>query len=187
MHRRAITAAIIALATLPLAACNNDSNATPAPFTPSTTSTSPTSPPPNGSEQAGPAAVAAYRRYIEVIDAMTASGGTDVKDLPLVTAGIELGASQNQAATYRGRKLKTIGSTKIIWAKATMLGAPTAGTITSATVQACYDTSTTQAVDSTGKSVKRPGTPTRWLDNREVRLIAGAWKVVNGKNQGAQC
>ncbi|WP_328522296.1 hypothetical protein [Kribbella sp. NBC_00359] len=187
MPTRAVAATVITLTVALLSACDTGSSATPPPFTPSTAPSTSTSAPASESEQVGTAAVAAYRHYIEVIDAMTASGGTEVKDIPLVTAGIELGASQNQAATYRGRKIRTIGTTKVIWVKAVKLGAPTAGSITSASVQACYDTSETQAVDASGKSVKLPGTPTRWLDNRDLRLIDGAWKVVNGKNQGAQC
>lgn len=131
--------------------------------------------------------MAAYRRYIGVIDAMTASGGVSVKDIPAVTTGVELSASQNQAATYRGRKIRTIGSTEIIWVRPVKIGSPGATAITTVMVQACYDTSKTKAVDATGKNIRRPGTPTRWLDDRELRLTQGTWKVQNGRNRGAKC
>ncbi|MER7247982.1 hypothetical protein [Kribbella sp. NPDC000426] len=154
---------------------------------PSLTSPAPTATSPaDESKVAGDAAVAAYRRYIAVINAMTASGGTMVKDLPTITSGVELAVSQNQAETYRGEKIKTIGTVEIVWAKAVKTG-PTPAHVTTASVQACYDTSKTQAVDSTGKSVREPGTPTRWLDNRDLQLIGGTWKVTKGKNQGASC
>ncbi|MFI7062568.1 hypothetical protein ACIBL3_16420 [Kribbella sp. NPDC050124] len=185
MPRRLATAALITtVATLP--ACTPE-NPKPPPFTPTTPATSTTPTPANPSQQAGTAAVAAYRRYIEVTDAMMASGGTDVKDLPAVSTGVDLRASQVEAENFRGRKIKAIGTTDVIWAKPVKLGAVTAGKVTTATVQACYDTSKTQVVDSTGKSVRVPGTPTRWLDNRDLQLIEGSWKVVKGMNQGAQC
>ena len=156
-------------------------NTAPPSTTPSTTST-----PVDESKAARDAAVAGYRRYVAVINAMTASGGTAVKELPDVASGVELAVAQNQAASYRGRKIKTIGTWEVLWAKTVNIG-PSPMHITSASVQACYDTSKTQAVDSTGKSVRVPGTPTRWLDNRQLQLIGGVWKVVKGKNQGAAC
>ncbi|MGW1342966.1 hypothetical protein ACWCOV_18085 [Kribbella sp. NPDC002412] len=114
-------------------------------------------------------------------DAMMRSGGTDVKNLPSVAAGVELRASQIEAENYRGQKIRAIGATEIVWAKPVQVAGATAS------VQACLDTSKTQAVDSTGKNVKLPGTPTRWLDNRDLQLIAGTWKVTRGLNQGSRC
>lgn len=188
MHRRPAlgsTAALCAL--LALTACQGSPEAGHPNTTPtSSPSSTATTTPVDESKAAGDAAVAAYRHYIAVINAMTASGGTVVKDLPTVASGVELAVSQNQAETYRGEKIKTIGTVEILWAKAVKTG-PTASHVTTASVQACYDTSKTQAVDSTGKSVREPGTPTRWLDNRDLQLIAGVWKVTKGKNQGASC
>ncbi|MGW1342965.1 hypothetical protein ACWCOV_18080 [Kribbella sp. NPDC002412] len=131
--------------------------------------------------------MAAYRRYIQVINEMTASGGTEVENLPSVAAGVELRVSEIQAENYRGRKIKTIGIPDVIWAKPIKLGGATAGEFTTASVQACVDTSKTQAVDAAGKSIRPPGTPTRWLDNRDLQLVQGSWKVVKGENQWAQC
>ncbi|MFI7062565.1 hypothetical protein ACIBL3_16405 [Kribbella sp. NPDC050124] len=182
MPRRLATVALITtVATLP--ACTTESPKPP-PVIP-TTSTTPS--PVNPSQQAGDAAVTAYRRYIQVINGMTASGGTEVKNLPSVAAGVELRVSEIQAENYRGRKIKTIGLPDIIWAKPTKLGGATAGKFTTASVQACLDTSKTYAVDAAGKNIKPPGTPTRWLDNRDLQLVQGSWKVVRGLNQGAQC
>ncbi|MEU4602172.1 hypothetical protein AB0F43_04245 [Kribbella sp. NPDC023972] len=186
MRRRLATATIITTVATTLPACSPD-NPQPPPFTPSTAPTSATPTPATPSEQAGAAAVAAYRRYIQVTDAMMASGGTEVKGLPSVAAGVELRASQIEAENYRGQKIRSIGTTEIIWVKPVKLDETPAGKFTTATVQACYDTSKTQVVDAAGKSVRLPGTPTRWLDNRDLQLIDGSWRVIKGKNQGAQC
>ncbi|MEV0288632.1 hypothetical protein AB0H36_31320 [Kribbella sp. NPDC050820] len=59
--------------------------------------------------------------------------------------------------------------------------------ITAITVQACYDSSGITAVDATGKSVKKPGTPTRWLDEMQMHLVKGAWKAYYGMNKAATC
>ncbi|MFG1812326.1 hypothetical protein ACGFIF_01055 [Kribbella sp. NPDC049174] len=186
MLRRLATAALSAAVATTVPACTNDGSEPP-PSTPSTTPASSASTPATESAQAGAAAVAAYRRYINVTDAMMASGGTDVKNLPSVAAGVELRVSQIEAENYRGRKIRAIGTTEIIWVKPVKVGGAIAGASTTATVQACLDTSKTQAVDSAGKSVRPAGTPTRWLDTRDLQLIGGGWKVVKGKNQGAQC
>ncbi|WP_133803220.1 hypothetical protein [Kribbella caucasensis] len=122
-----------------------------------------------------------------MIDAMTSSGGVAVKDLPLVTTGIELKASQNQADTYRGRRIRTIGSTEVVWVRAKQPSPSQGSAITAVAVEACYDTSKLKAVDAAGKDIRQPGTPTRWLDSRDVQLVAGSWKVSNGRNRGAKC
>ncbi|TCC35048.1 hypothetical protein [Kribbella sindirgiensis] len=178
------TAALCAL--LALTACEGSPEAGRPNTSPTSPPASTASTPVDESKAAGDAAVTAYRRYIAVISTMTASGGTAVQDLPKVASGVELAKSQIQAERYRGEKIKTIGDIEIIWAKAVKTGPPGA-TITTASVQACYDTSKSRAVDSSGKTVRVPGTPTRWLDNRDLQLIGGVWKVVKGMNQGASC
>jgi hypothetical protein len=177
---------ILLVSTLTACHNNSESNPTPPPFTPSAAPTSPTA---SASEptQAADEAIAAYRRYRQVIDAMTNSGGTDVKDIPAVATGVELKATQNQAATYRGRRIRTIGSTEVVWVKPAKVAPANGGGITAVAIQACYDTSRAKAVDATGKNVQVPGTPTRWLDDRDLRFVDGAWKVSNGRNRGAQC
>ncbi|MBB5833743.1 hypothetical protein [Kribbella italica] len=129
----------------------------------------------------------AYKRYRAVIDTLTRSGGADVRDVPAVTTGLELVATNNQADTYKGRKIHSIGSTQVVWARPSKIGPPTDGVVVTVSVQACLDTSKTQAVDAAGKNVRPPGTPTRWLDNREVKFVDGSWKVANGRSQGAKC
>ncbi|GAB2579314.1 hypothetical protein [Kribbella endophytica] len=171
-----------------LTACDSNAggSATPPPFTPSaapTTASTPTDP----SAAAGVAAVEAYKRYRQVIDTMTGSGGTDVKDLPSVTTGLELEASKNQAVTYQGRKVHTVGQIKVLWARPGTISAPVDGKVVAVSVQACYDTTNIKAVDAAGKNVRPPGTPDRWLDNREVKFVGGSWKVANGRNQAAKC
>ncbi|NIK56864.1 hypothetical protein [Kribbella shirazensis] len=181
------TAALCAL--LALTACEGSPEVgqpNTAPVSPPSSAASTANTPVDESKAAGDAAVAAYRRYIAVINAMTASGGIAVQDLPKVASGVELAKSQNQAETYRVEKIKTIGGVEVLWAKAVKTG-PTGARITTASVQACYDTSKSRAVDASGKNVRAPGTPTRWLDNRDLELIGGVWKVTKGKNQGASC
>jgi hypothetical protein len=175
-------------AALTLTACDSNSggSATPPPFTPSPAPTS-ASAPPDPAAAAGVAAVEAYRRYRRVIDAMTGSGGTEVKDLPSVTTGLELEASKNQAVTYQGRKIRTVGQIKVLWVRPGKVSAPVDGKVDAVTVQACYDTTNIKAVDAAGKNVRPAGTPDRWLDNREVKLVDGSWKVANGRNQAAKC
>ena len=180
MIRQALTLTITT--TLGLTACTSGS-ATPTPVTPTPAPTTASTAPPDESAQA----VAAYKRYIQVIDAMTSSGGVDVKDLPVVTTGIELKASQNQADTYRGRRIRTIGSTEVVWVRAKQPSPAQGGAITAIAVEACYDTSKLKAVDAAGKDIRQPGTPTRWLDSRDLELVAGSWKVANGRNRGAKC
>ncbi|WP_344154081.1 hypothetical protein [Kribbella yunnanensis] len=118
---------------------------------------------------------------------MTSSGGVDTRDLPAVAADVELAVSQNQAETYRGRKIKSVGSLKVVWAKPSAIGKPVGGHIVTASVEACIDASGVDAIDSTGKSVRKPGTPARWIDTRQLKLFGEQWKVVKGKNEAAKC
>lgn len=184
---RQLMAATSGLAILAfMSACDSTESATPPPFTPSTAPSSTTTPS-DGSAEAASAAAAAYKKYRQAIDAMTSSGGVDVKGIPLVTTGVELQASQIQAETYRGRKIHTVGSTDVIWVRTTATTPSAAGAITAAAVEACYDTTSLIAVDATGKNLRPPGTPTRWLDRRSLLLIDGSWRVSNGRNEAAKC
>jgi len=186
-------AVALAVAVTCVTSCDGDEAIvapTVSPSSPTTTSGSPTrsvtsTDPTRATAEAG--AVAGYRRYIQVIDAMTASGGTKVGDIAKATTGIELNATLNQAASYRGQKIRTIGSTVIVWARPASVGKPINGVITKVTVRACYDTSGAKAVDASGKNVQVPGTPKRWLDDREMWLVGGVWKAYNGRNRGAKC
>src|SRR6266540_2644395 len=154
------------------------------------TPTAPTSSPsatPDSRQVAAAGAIAGYRRYVQVLDAMTASGGRKTQDLPKVATGIELAASMNQAATYRGQQIHSIGSRVVVWVRPLVVGTPASGVITRITVAACHGTTHITAVDRTGKSIKRPGTPNRWIDRRELWLVDGVWKVQNGRKQGTKC
>ncbi|MFI6679535.1 hypothetical protein [Kribbella sp. NPDC050470] len=76
----------------------------------------------------------------------------------------------------------------MLWTKAVKLGSAGAnGQVAEVTVQACLDSSKATAVDATGKSVKKPGTATRWLDDMQMRFVDGAWKAYYGMNQAANC
>ena len=188
MLRRLATAALTATVATSLPACTPD-NPEPPPLTPSTTPTSSTSSPSIAPEQAAAAAAqTAYRRYIAAKDATQASGGQNVAELPKVATGIILKSELNQAATFRGRKLRGVGQVEVVWTKALKSGASGAnGPVTEVTVQACLDSSKATAVDATGKSVKKPGTATRWLDEMQMRFVEGAWKAYYGMNEAATC
>ncbi len=108
-------------------------------------------------------------------------------ELPKVATGIILKSELNQAATFRGRKLRGVGQDEVVWTKALKSGPSGAnGQVTEVTVQACLDSSKATAVDATGKSVKKPGTATRWLDEMQMRFVEGAWKAYYGMNEAAQ-
>ncbi|MEU8223521.1 hypothetical protein [Kribbella sp. NPDC048915] len=120
--------------------------------------------------------------------ATAASGGKDVAGLSKVAVGIMLKAELNQAALYRGRELRSVGRIDVVWTKPLKVGAAgTNGQIAEITVQACLDASKAKTVDAQGKNVKAPGTPTRWLDEMQMRFDHGAWKAYYGTNRAAQC
>ncbi|QNE21730.1 hypothetical protein F1D05_32185 [Kribbella qitaiheensis] len=191
MSRRVLARVTVGLAVVSLvAACDNapSGSATPPPFTPSPAPTSAvtTSAAPQAAAAAG--AQAGYRKYIEVKDATQASGGSDTKGLSQVAIGAILGSELNQAATFRARKWRGTGKVEVIWTKVLKFGPTgTDGQISEVTVQACYDSSKSVAVDASGKSVKKPGTPTRWLDEMQMRANGGAWKASFGLNKAAAC
>jgi hypothetical protein len=188
MNRRALAAALATAVVSTLTACDPSGSATPPPFTPSSAPTTATSTPPAPQAVASAGAQAGYRKYIEVTDATMASGGKNTSALSQVAIGAILGSELNQAATFRARKWRGTGKTAVIWTKALKFGPTGAdGQVSEVTVQACYDSSKSIAVDTSGKSVKKPGTPTRWLDEMQMRLSDGLWKASFGLNKGTSC
>ncbi|WP_432948509.1 hypothetical protein ACQPXM_13925 [Kribbella sp. CA-253562] len=171
-----------------LTSCDSSDSATPPPFTPSTAPTSASSTPPSPQSEAGAEAQAAYRRYLQAKMATEASGGVNTKPLSSVATGVILASELNQATIFRARKWHSVGQIDVVWTKVLKVGptGPT-GMIGEVTVQACFDSSKVTAVDANGKSVKKPGTPTRWLDEMRMRLEAGAWKASYGLNKAAKC
>lgn len=190
MIRRVTAGLTSALLVTTLTACNGEStgSATPPPFTPSSAPTTPTSTPSSPQAVASAGAEDGYRRFLAQKDATAASGGKNVGGLSAVATGAILGAELNQAATFRARKWRGVGQTKVLWTKALKVGPVGAdGKIAEVTVQACYDSSESTAVDATGKSVKKPGTPTLWFDEMQMRMSGGAWKAHYGVNKAAKC
>jgi hypothetical protein len=187
MRRQVMAAATAATLILGAAACDGGS-ATPPPFTPSAAPTSASSTPPSPTEVASAGAQDGYRKYMAAKVATAASGGTDTKTLPQVAIGTILASELNQATTYRGNKWRGVGPIIVVWTKAVKVGpVGSDGRVTAVTVQACYDSSKSTAVDANGKSIKEPGTPTRWLDEVEMSLDAGHWKASYGLNKEAKC
>lgn len=108
--------------------------------------------------------------------------------MPKVATGIILRSELNQAATFRGRQLRGIGRVDVAWTKTLKVGPAGADhQVTEATVQACLDSSRATVVDATGKSMKRPGTATRWLDEMQMNYVQGAWKASYRMNKPAHC
>ena len=187
MLRRLVGTTSAALAVLTLAACDGGSPA-PAPFAPSAApSTTPTRSE-DPKQSAASAAQAAYRAYIAAKLATAVSGGTDVSGLSKVATGIMLETELNQAATFRGRKWRGVGQIDVVWTKALSIGPPGSdGQIGEVTVQACIDASKVTTVDAKGSNVKKPGTPTRWIDEMQMRIDHGVWKAYYGMNKASQC
>jgi hypothetical protein len=99
-----------------------------------------------------------------------------------------LAAELRTAATYRGRKWRGVGDVEVLSTKVLKVGPAAAdGRVNEVTVQACLDSSRADAVDAKGKSVRKPGTPTRLLDEMQMRFAGGAWKASYGMNKAATC
>jgi hypothetical protein len=133
--------------------------------------------------------MAGYRRFVATVDAVGASGGKSTAGLRLVATGIMLNAELNQAGIFRGNKWHSVGHQIVVSTKPLRVGTPNAkGVIDKVTVRACVDSAHATAVDASGKSVKRPGTPTRWLDDMQMQLVDSAWKAYYAERRvGAKC
>jgi hypothetical protein len=178
VSRRVLARATITLAVVSiLAACDNSpsGSATPPPFTPSSAPTTPSSP---GDSTAAADAVAAYRLFIAATDVMASSGGRDVSELQKHASGAMLGAELNQAATFKARKWHSVGTQKVVWAKALKIAPPNAdGQVNEIVVQACVDSSHAIALTADGKKVRPPGAPTQLVDEMKMLRAGGVWKA----------
>jgi hypothetical protein len=124
--------------------------------------------------------VNAYYSYRAALDAMMRSGGKATEQLsPVMTPELFRSIGQ-QAKYYRTKRLHNTGVTKVVWAKRTLLAN---GVI----VRACYDTTLARTVDSGGRSVLPPKTPTRWLDEMRVEQLQGSWVVDGGQTHPEKC
>jgi len=189
--RRGLTATAVLATTLAVfTACTPD-NPKPPPFTPSAPTSGPSTAPSTASapeKEAGDGAQAGYRAYLAAVTATQASGGTKDAQLSEVATGSILKSELEQAATFRKRKWRGTGRIDVIWTKPLKIGAAGSdGRIDEVTVQACFDSSKSIAVDAAGKSVKKPGTPTRWLDEMQMRRDGKVWKAFFGVNKAAKC
>jgi outer membrane murein-binding lipoprotein Lpp len=124
--------------------------------------------------------VNAYYSYRVALDVMMRSGGRATKQLvPVMTPNLYHSISQ-QAKYYRSKHLHNTGTTKVIWAKRTLVAN---GVI----VRACYDTKQAETVDAKGKSALPPKTPSRWLDEMRVEQLQGRWVVDGGRTTPVKC
>jgi hypothetical protein len=124
--------------------------------------------------------VNAYYAYRAALDVMMRSGGKATEQLgPVMTPELFRAIGQ-QAKYYLTKRLHNTGVTKVVWAKRTLLAN---GVI----VRACYDTKMARTVDSQGRSVLPPKTPTRWLDEMRVEQLQGRWVVDGGRTHPEKC
>ena len=124
--------------------------------------------------------VNAYYDYRVAFDVMMRSGGKSTKQLaPVMTPKLFKSISQ-QAKYYRTKRFHNTGTTKVLWAKRSLLAN---GVI----VRARYDTEQARTVDSKGNSVMPASTPTRWLDEMRVELLDGRWVVDGGRTTPSTC
>ncbi|TWD73071.1 hypothetical protein FB561_6956 [Kribbella amoyensis] len=124
--------------------------------------------------------VNAYYDYRVALDTMMRSGGKATKQLiPVMTPELYRSISQ-QAKYFRTKKLHNTGTTKVLWAKRTLVAQ---GVI----VRACYDTKLARTVDADGKSVQPARSPTRWVDEMRVELRDGRWVVDGGRATPTRC
>jgi hypothetical protein len=139
--------------------------------------------------QAVAAASAAYRGFVAATDASYRSGGVDVTALSRYASGVMLKVELNQAETFRGNKWHAVGQLQVMWIKPLTMGKRDAkGQINNLTLSACVDASKTDALDSKGKSVRVPGTPTQTIDEMRMQRIQGVWKADYPQSRkGAKC
>jgi hypothetical protein len=124
--------------------------------------------------------VNAYYAYRAALDVMMRSGGKATEQLgPVMTPELFRSIGQ-QAKYYLTKRLHNTGVTKVVWAKRALLAN---GVI----VRACYDTKLANTVDSLGRSVLPPKTPTRWLDEMRVEQLQGRWVVDGGQTHPDKC
>lgn len=179
----ATAAALSAL--LALTACQGSPeagrpNTAPPPSTSSPAVSATPSPTPSDTpeEVAVAAASVAYRGFVAATDAMYRSGGRDVTALNKYASGVMLKAELVEAEKFRGSKWHSVGSLRVVWVKPLSVGEPNAsGEIDNLILRACVDSSKAGAVDSTGKSVRLPGTPNQTVDEMRMRHVQGTWKA----------
>ena len=170
------------------AAGQSPAPSSPASETPTVTPSDPSETPADSRTVAAGGAMAGYRRFVATVDAVGASGGKGDQRLRGVATGIMLGAELNQAGIFRTRKWHLVGRKQVVSTKTVRIAPPNAkGVIVEVTVRACLDSSHATAVDAAGKSVKKPGTPTRWVDDMRMQFVDGAWKAYYGLNKAAKC
>jgi hypothetical protein len=124
--------------------------------------------------------VNAYYAYRAALDVMMRSGGKATEQLSAVMTPELFRSIGQQAKYYITKRLHNTGVTKVVWAKRTLLSN---GVI----VRACYDTKLARTVDSQGRSVLPPTTPTRWLDEMRVEQLQGKWVVDGGRTYPDKC
>ncbi|ONI76691.1 hypothetical protein BWI15_05200 [Kribbella sp. ALI-6-A] len=109
---------------------------------------------------------------------MARSGGEDVTELRKWASGTMLGAELNQAATFKGRKWRSVGEQKVVWAKVLTLGTPGPnGEVNEAVVEACVDSSQAIASGPDGKPIRPANAPTQLVDRMKMVYASGAWKA----------
>ncbi|MFG1911601.1 hypothetical protein [Kribbella sp. NPDC048928] len=117
---------------------------------------------------------------------MYLSGGVNVTALNKYTSGVMLKAEIIEAENFRAYKWHSAGHLRVVWTKPLSIGKPDAtGEINDLILSACVDSSEAGALDSKGKSVRRPGTPDQTVDQMQMRRVQGAWKADHAQSRKA--
>lgn len=192
MHSQSLVVIATMLPALLLTGCNRDRSADVASSSPGVNQAS--EPAPDGAPQAkgapgsaqpevrptGDPVIDAYYGYRAALDVMMRSGGKATRQLaPVMTPELVKSISR-QAKYYRDNRLRNTGTTRVLWARRTLVAD---GVI----VRACYDTELARTVGPTGKDVLRPDAPTRWLDELRVQQVEGRWIVGGGSTRPEEC
>jgi hypothetical protein len=178
--RRQGASVVVAVAAFALAACSGGS-AAPGSAT-SSSSTTATVPGPSTSltaeQQAAEEAKQAYATYRQTVDRVFQRGGTNARgDLSKVATGAQLTYLLDQAAAFEKNRWRAVGSPTI---RSMHVDETPANNIATSKVvlRVCDDATTTDAVDSDGRSIRKPGALAHFIELVTiVRPSEGRWLV----------
>jgi hypothetical protein len=178
--RRRRVAAMAGATALALAACTGGSSAQmPTTSSPTTATIGPPSPSPSASltpeQQAGEDAKAALLTYERTVDSVNQAGGHDPQmRLAEVAVGDQLRFLMQDAAQLRENGWRQVGSTAI---KSATVGSVRLPGTPQVVLNICLDASNTDAVDSKGKSIRKPGSYTFFQETVTLVKQRDDWLV----------
>lgn len=182
--RGGMAATLVAASCLGTAACTGGNS------TPTTTPTTATAPAPVGSstqeQQAAADAKRAYEDYRRTVDRVFQRGGTQPdEELRRVASGKQLKVLTDEAAQFRTRGVKAVGSASVVRLTVERVSIQEQSAL--AVLNACIDASKNDAVDRTGKSVRRAGALNHFIETVTIsKTGSGAWRVSEEDDQAVR-